>query len=135
MSGVESRPRNSQLSMFPNPIALNNGTIAVNFDNRGNTENQSNFIDASASLDQTHTLTIAHTSTNVGKPNETRRSKYRFDRVVENAQGVQGTVSVYLNVVVPTKVATSTQVTEEINLMMDFLGQTGFDGKILRAEI
>lgn len=121
--------------MFPNPIPLSDGAATVNFDLRSTSDNKAVYVDASAPLDQSRTLTIAHTYTSKGKPEETRRSLYRIDQRVENAQGVQGTLSVYINVVIPTKVAASTDVTKGIALIASFLGETGYDQKMLKAEI
>jgi hypothetical protein len=59
----------------------------------------------------------------------------RIDRVVEDAQGVQGTISVYLVVDVPEGIATTTQVTEQVTLMKNHLAATGVIAKIVAADI
>lgn len=121
--------------MYSNPIAVSNGTSTINFDYRGSQLDQSSYKDGSASLDQAHNLTVKHQTTNKGKDSQTRRSLFRIDKTVENEQGVQGELSVYLVVSIPEKVATSTQVTEQVTLMKNFLAATGHIAKIVAADL
>lgn len=121
--------------MYPNPIPISNGSATINFDYRGSQLDASSYKDASASLDQPHVLSVKHQITNKGKENQSRRTLIRIDRTVENEQGVQGELSVYLVVVVPEKVATTTQVTQEVTLMKSFLAATGYVDKVVAADL
>lgn len=119
--------------MFPNPIALNNGTAAVNFDFRGSSINQSEYKNASADLDKEHKLNIKHTYEGTGSA-RLRKSLYDISRIVEDAQGVQGKIRVYCVVVIPEGIATTAQVTEEVTLMKDFLSEAGAIAKVVAGE-
>lgn len=121
--------------MYTDPIALNNGTAAVTFDRRGSTPDMSVYKDGAADLDKPHVLTIKHEIRNKGRINQTRATVARIDRTVENDQGEQGVISVYVVTLVPEKVATSTQLTEQVTLMKDFLTETGHIGKIVAADL
>lgn len=121
--------------MLPNPVSASNGTATVNFDYRGSTPDASQYKDASASLDQPHTFSARHTVQNKGKITQVRRSVYRIDRTVEDGLGNQGTLSVYLVTVVPEKVATTAQVTEQVVLMKNILAVAGMTDDVVAAEI
>lgn len=121
--------------MYPNPIVINDGAANRSFDYRGSGNEQSSYRDATAPLDQPHTISIKHTVAGKGSVNQTRRTLVRIDKVVENAEGVQGTLSAYVVLVVPEKVATSAQCTAELTLLSDFLMQTGFIAKIVAQDL
>lgn len=120
--------------MYTNPIAASNGTSTINFDYRGSQTNQSEYKDASAALDQPHTLKVSHQYSGSGLTRR-RRTLTRIDRVVEDANGEQGTLSVYLVVDIPEGVSTTTQVTEQVTLMKNHLAASGVIGKIVSADI
>lgn len=121
--------------MYSNPVSISNGTATVAFDLRGSSLEVSEYKDATAALDLEHTFTVKHAVTNKGKPTQARRSVYRFDRTVETDEGVQGDTEVYLVVVTPQKVATSTQMTEQVTLMKSFLSVSGNIAKIVNADL
>lgn len=122
--------------MYPNPIVLEKApTVDVTFDFRGSTIDASQYRDVAATLDLEHGLSIRHQVTNKGSNTQTRNSVIRFDRIVENEQGVQGTLSVYLVVRTPEKVATMAQLTEQLTLMQSFLNEAGFIDRIKAGEI
>lgn len=121
--------------MYPNPIPLNNGSAEVNYDYRGTSNEQSDYKNTSASLDQPQTLKIGHQTTKSGTVNQLRRSRYGLARVVEDAEGNQGVITVALVVGIPEKIATSAQVTEEVEKMKDFLTNAGFIAKIVAADL
>lgn len=120
--------------MYPNPIPISNGTATINFDYRGSQVDQSQYNDASAALDQEHKLSVKHQRQGSGT-SRVRKTLVRIDRIVEDAQGVQGTLSVYTVVVIPEGIATSAQVTEQVTLMKNFLAATGYIAKIVAADI
>lgn len=121
--------------MYTDPLNLNNGTDAVVFDRRGSTPDMSVYKDNAVDLDKPHVLTIKHETRNKGKINQTRATVVRIDKTVENDQGEQGVISVYQVTLVPEKCATSTQVTEQVTLMKDFLTEAGHIGKIVSADL
>ncbi len=120
--------------MYTNPIAASNGSATINFDYRGSSENQSLYKDATAALDQPHTLKVSHQYSGDGVTRR-RRTLTRIDRVVEDAQGVQGNLAVYVVVDVPEGIATTAQVTEQVTLMKNHLAATGVIAKIVSADI
>lgn len=122
--------------MYPNPIPVSDGTSTINFDYKGSSEDQSKYqVNDSTNLDQPHSITIKHTKTQVNSVNQTRRTLVRFDKVVEDGQGNQGTLSAYLVVVIPEKITDVDTVGAEINLMKNFLAASGYITKIVNAEI
>jgi uncharacterized protein YcaQ len=64
-----------------------------------------------------------------------RRTLTRIDRKVEDAQGVQGDLAVYVVVDVPEGIATTAQVTEQVTLMKNHLSASGVIAKIVSADI
>lgn len=120
--------------MLTNPTALNNGTIAVNFDYRGGSVNQSEYMDAAATMNLPHKLEVSHRDNGTGE-STTRNSRYGFRRTVEDANSNQGLLKVDLVISVPKRIATSTQVTEQVTLMKDFLTEAGYIAKIVNAEV
>lgn len=120
--------------MYPNPIALNNGTAAVSFDLRSTSIDASQYKDGSAALDLPHVINIKHTTQGSGLAMN-RRTLVRIDRTVEDANGNQALLSVYMVAVIPEKVATSAQVTEQVTLLKDFLTEAGAIAKIVAADI
>lgn len=121
--------------MYPNLIEnLNDGAADQDFDLSSINANGSIRRDITASLDQPHTLTIRHETVGSGNA-ETRRSNVKFDKIVENDDGVQGKLTVSLTVTAPTKVATVAQITKEITLMKSFLAAAGYIDKLAVAEI
>lgn len=121
--------------MYPNLIEnLSDGVADQDFDLSATNANGSIRRDITAPLDQPHTLTIRHETVGSGN-SETRRSNVKFDKVVENGDGVQGKLTVSLTVTVPTKVTDVATVEKEITLMKSFLSATGYVGKLAVAEI
>lgn len=120
--------------MYPNPIPISNGTATISYDYRGSNIDSSSYKDASAALDQDHSLVVKHQHVGAGVSRQ-RRTLIRIDRIVEDAQGVQGLLSVYLNVVIPEGIATSTQVTEQVTLMKNFLSASGYIAKVVSGDI
>jgi hypothetical protein len=120
--------------MYTNPIAASNGSATISFDYRGSQVNQSEYKDATAALDQPHTLKISHQYSGAALTRR-RRTLTRIDRVVEDANGEQGNLAVYLVVDVPEGVATTAQVTEQVTLMKNHLAATGVIAKIVSADI
>lgn len=120
--------------MLTNPTALHNGTIAVSFDYRGGTLNQSQYSDAAATLNLPHVLDVSHRDNGSGE-SVTRNSRYGFRRTVEDGSGNQGVIKVDLVISIPKRIATSTQVTEQVTLMKDFLTETGYIAKIVAGEV
>lgn len=121
--------------MLPNPVTASNGTATVAFDYRGSTPDNSQYKDAAASLDQPHTFEAKHTVSKKGSVNQLRRSAYIINRTVEDSLGNQGVLSCYLVINVPEKVATTTQVTEQITLMKNILSVSGVIAKFAAADI
>lgn len=120
--------------MYPNPIPLNNGAAEVNYDYRGTSNEQSSYKNASAPLDQPQTLLIGHQTTKVGSVSQLRSTRIGLQRVVEDGDN-QGVISVTLVVRVPEKIATSAQITEELEKARDFLNNSGFIAKIVAADL
>jgi hypothetical protein len=118
--------------MFDNPIILSDGTDNDSYQYRGSTLDQSTYRVASAPLDQPIEFSVKHTQTGSGV-NLLRRSVYRLDKTVENAEGVQGKLSVYTVVSVPVKIADNTTLEKELNKMQDFLD--GQVAKIVTSDI
>lgn len=85
--------------------------------------------DASADLDKPSTMDIAHKF--VG---DVSQSKVRFDRVVEDANGVQGKISAYLVFHTPTKVATAADVQLAIESLRAFVTTAGVVDKLINLE-
>lgn len=122
--------------MYPNPIPLNDGTVEINYDYRGTDVNTGSiYKDATAPLDQARTVRIRHTTANESKSSEVRSTNIQITRVVENAEGVQGSILSNITIRIPTKVATVAQVTEELNQLKDFLTNAGYIDKIIAAEV
>jgi len=122
-------------SMYPNLIEdLNDGVADQDFDLRKINETGSVRSDITATLDQPHTLSIRHETVGSGN-GETRRSNVKFDRVVENADGVQGKLTVSLTVTAPTKVTDVATIDKELNLMKSFLATSGYIAKLSAGEI
>lgn len=89
--------------------------------------------ESAAPADQPATLTIKHQVS--GKDNSTvNNSLVRFDRVVENVAGEQGTVSAYLVLRWPPKIGTSAQAQAAVNELVAFLAIAGYKDKLTNME-
>lgn len=120
--------------MYPNPIPLNDGSADVNYDHRGIINERSQYKNASASLDQPQTLAIAYAVSKAGTIAELNSALAKLDRVVEDAEGNQGVITTQLVQRYPSKIATSAQLTEELQKMKDFLTNTGYIAKFVAQE-
>lgn len=121
--------------MYPNPIVLNDGSADKSYDFRGTNNEQSFYRDNSAPLDQPSTLTVKHSTTQVNTINQNRRTLIRLDDKVEDSNGNQGTLSAYVNLVVPEKVATSAQCTAILEKLRDFLNNTGNIARVVNQDL
>lgn len=120
--------------MYPNPIIISDGATNINFEFGGSSIDESKYRDASAALDQEHTLVVKHQRTGSGIT-RMRRTLIRIDKIVEDAQGVQGLLSWYTNVIIPEGIATTAQVVQQVTLGKSFLSTAGFIAKVVAAEI
>lgn len=89
--------------------------------------------EAAAPADQPARLTIKHqtSGTDIGTKYS---SLVRFDRVVEDANGNQGTVECYMVLRWPPKVCTAATAQKSINELVAFLGIAGYKDKITNLE-
>jgi len=114
---------------FATALTVNDGVGDHVFDTVNNGNYAVTRRDASAALDKPSTMDIAHKF--VG---DVAQSKVRFDRLVEDANGVQGKISAYLVFHTPTKVATAAEVKLAIDSLLDFLGTAGVIDKLINFE-
>jgi hypothetical protein len=89
--------------------------------------------EAAAPSDQPATVTISHEESGAGD-NTQYSSLLRFDRVVERADGVQGTVTFYGVLRYPPKIATSVQVGKTMTEFVSFLAVAGYKDKFIARE-
>lgn len=122
--------------MFANLIEdLTDGTTDHDFDLREIGNQKSVRYDIAAPLDKPATLTISHVQTGNGDKTF-RNTLLRFDAVREReADALQATESVYLVVRTPIKVSSTADTTKLVSQMVDFLGTSGYIGKLLAGEI
>lgn len=121
--------------MFDNTILdISDGVADHDYDLREVGNQRSVRSESAAPLDQPATLTIQHQEVGSGIKS-VRRSVARFDRVVENEEGEQGTISCYFNVVQPLKVATAAETAKTLTEMVSFLNTAGYTTKFLAGEI
>lgn len=89
--------------------------------------------ESAAAADQPATLTIKHQTT--GKDLATTNSSLiRFDRVVEDAGGNQGTVSAYLVFRWPPKVTDAATALKSVTELVSFLGIATYKDKMANQE-
>jgi hypothetical protein len=76
-------------------------------------------------------MSVSHQHTGSGV-NAVRRSLIRFDKEVTNAEGVSGTVSAYVNLVVPEGIISDmTAAKDALAQLMSFLATTGAGTTVL----
>lgn len=89
--------------------------------------------EAAAPSDQPADLIIKHQTT--GSDLKTVNSSLlRFDRVVEDADGNQGTVTCYLVLRWPPKITTAAQAQKSVNELVAFLAVAGYKDKFTNLE-
>lgn len=121
--------------MLPNTTAnLSDGTDNHVYDLREIGKRQSIRQESAAPNDQPATLTISHQDVGAGN-SQIRQSLLRFDRVVENEQGLQGVSSAYLVVRNPIKIADTEQVEKTLTELVSFLGTSTYKDQFLAGEI
>jgi hypothetical protein len=89
--------------------------------------------EASAPADQPAKLTIKHKTVGTELATEAQ-SMIRFDRVVEDANGNQGTVSHQLTSRWPVKICTSATAQKGLNEMKAFFAVAGYQDKFYQQE-
>jgi len=89
--------------------------------------------ESAAPADQPATLTIKHREVGEGLKTEAQ-SMYRFDRVVEDASGNQGTVSCQVTLRWPVKVTTVAQAQKSLNEATAFVAVAGYKDKFTAME-
>lgn len=116
--------------MFASQLTINDGTADKVYDQVAFGTYEATRREAAAPLDQPNTMRIAHDV----KSKETR-TLVDFSRVVEDATtGEQDTIRCYSVFVVPSKVATSAQVTSVATSLKNFLGGAGNIAKLINCE-
>lgn len=121
--------------MLPNTTAaINDGSADHFYDLRIVGNNKSVRVESAAPVDQPANVTISHATTGSGLKT-TRRSVVRFDRVVEDALGNQGTMSAYLVVSTPEKVVPAGQAGKTVAELLAFLGTSTYKSQFLNGEI
>lgn len=89
--------------------------------------------ESAAPADQKALLTIKHRES--GKDEQTVvESVVRFDRVVEDANGTQGTVSAQLTLRWPNKIATAATAQKSLNELIAFFAIAGYKDKFTNLE-
>lgn len=89
--------------------------------------------ESAAPADQPSLLTIKHREVGSGLTAEVQ-SVLRVDRVVEDAQGNQGTVSCQLTLRWPSKITTAVIAQKGINEVVSFLAVAGYKDKFTNQE-
>lgn len=89
--------------------------------------------ETAAAADQPAHLTIKHQVIGTGD-SSVNSSLVRFDRVVERADGTQGTVSAYLVFRWPPKVCDAATAQKSLNELIAFLGIAGYKDKLTNME-
>lgn len=120
---------------FPTTIpTLTDGTVDHNYDLRNYDGRRAIRKDDQSTLDLPATMTIQHSETGSGLQSK-QNSNVRFDRVVEDADGNQGTIECLWTLRIPTKIATTAQVTEQVNQLIDFLGTGTYVAQVINGEV
>jgi len=89
--------------------------------------------ESAAPADQPANLSIKHQTS--GKDyGKVHSSLVRFDRVVEDATGNQGTVSAYMVLRWPPNVTTAAVAQKSVNELVSFLGISGYKDKLTNLE-
>lgn len=121
--------------MFPNLIEdLTDGAVDHDYDLLYTEAYNSVRRDVASTQDEPATMTIGHNESGSGE-NLVRNSKARMDRVVTDGEGNQATLSVYLVIRNPLKVATAAQVLETTKQLVDFLNTGTNAAKFIGGEI
>lgn len=121
--------------MFPNLIEdLTDGAVDHDYDLQYTQGQSSVRKDVAATQNEPATMTIGHVESGSGEK-LLRNSKCRFDRVVSDAQGNQDTLSVYVVIRNPLKIATAAQVLETTKQMVDFMNTGTNAAKFIGGEI
>lgn len=90
-------------------------------------------VESAAPADQAAKLTIKHKV--VGKDlGEQTQSMIRFDRITEDANGNQGTVSCQLTLRWPHKIAAAATAQKQINELIAFFAVAGYKDKFTARE-
>lgn len=89
--------------------------------------------ESAAPADQEALLTIKHQVIGTGLTAE-NSSLLRFDRVVEDASGNQGTVSAYMVLRWPPKITTAAVAQKSLNELVAFLAVAGYKDKFTNLE-
>jgi len=119
--------------MFPNPLVLNDGVANKSYDYRGSTIDASSYKDSTATVDQPSLFTVKHRTLRPAKADQTRQSLFQLSDVVEDAEGMQGTIVCNLTLSIPEKVATKAQIEKIVAKMTDLLLNNS--AKIVAGEI
>lgn len=90
--------------------------------------------EAAAALDQPALLQVGHETS--GKDlRMVTRSRVGFSRVVEDADGNQGTQEAYLVIVTPDKITTTASVKKTAMELLNFMGTSGILDQLLAREV
>lgn len=122
--------------MYPNDTAaISDGTSThvYSLQKLGDADIMSVRRESAAPSDQPAILTIKHREVNKGLATEAQ-SMVRFDRVVEDAAGNQGTVSCQVTLRWPTKVTTVAQAQKSLNEAIAFFAVSGYKDKFTAME-
>lgn len=122
--------------MYPNDTAnISDGSAnhVYSLVKLGETDIMSVRRESAAPADQPATLTIKHREVGKGLQTEAQ-SMARFDRVVEDASGNQGTVTCQVTLRWPTKVTTVAQAQKSLNEAIAFMGVAGYKDKFTAME-
>lgn len=116
--------------MFASQLTINNGLVDKVYDQVAFGDYRSVRRDASAPLDQPSTMSVSHDI----KTKETR-SLVSFDIVVEDpVTQQQATIRAYTVLVIPSKIATTAQVTACATSLKNFLAGAGNIAKLINCE-
>lgn len=99
----------------------------------GETEISSVRRESAAPADQPATLGIKHREVGKGLTTEAQ-SMIRFDRVVEDASGNQGTVTCMVKLTWPNKVCTAATAQKSLNEALAFFAVSGYKDKFTNLE-
>lgn len=114
---------------FATALTVNDGVGDHVFDTVKNGDYEVVRRDASAPLDQESIMRIAH-----DRKTDVVRSVVRFERVVEDANGVQGKLFAQLTLGVPVKIAVLLDVQKAYDSLRLFMTTAGVRDKLINLE-
>lgn len=89
--------------------------------------------DIASTQDEPALLTIQHNESGSGE-NLIQNSVARFDREIVDTDGNRGTISAYVVIRNPLRVATAAEVLEVVKQLNDFLGTSTYAAQLINGE-